>query len=183
MILWRVLPHDPAAPDDGAGGALWFPRPLQGTGRHDNRDRYGCMYVAIDPVASIAEALAPFRGSGPLLEALLTRSGRRLALAAIALDDEARLLDLDDPAVLLDEGLRPSQVATRVRARTQADALRLHETHPDAAGLRWWSRIEASWINVTLFDRAASLLTLDAVAPLTLADERVARAAELTGLA
>jgi hypothetical protein len=183
VILWRVLPHDPAAPEDGPGGALWFPRPLQGTGRHDNRDRYGCMYVAADPIASIAEALAPFRGSGPLVPALLTRNGRALTLAGIVLDDAAPLVDLDDPAVLLAEGLHPSRVATRARARTQADALRLHDAHPDAAGLRWWSRIEASWINVTLFDRVARQLTLDSVTPLALGDERVVRAAELTGLA
>ena len=58
--------------------------------------------------------------------------------------------------MLLDaRGLRPSQVATNRRAVTQPDAARLFDAHPDAAGLRWWSTLEASWINVTLFDRAA----------------------------
>ncbi|HYV17245.1 MAG TPA: RES family NAD+ phosphorylase [Conexibacter sp.] len=182
MTLWRILPHDPQAGEIEPGGALWFPRGLQGTGRHDNRDRYGCLYLATDPVAAIAETLAPFRGTGELVEAMLMRGGRALALAALALDAQAELVDLDDPAVLLDAALRPSHVATRVRAVTQAQALRLHDERPDAAGLRWWSTLESSWINVTLFDRAAGLLAAERVEPLTLGDARVRRAAASLGL-
>jgi hypothetical protein len=182
VILWRVLPHDPAAPPEAPGGALWFPRALQGTGRHDNRERYGCLYAAADPVAAIAEMLAPFRGTGRLHEAMLVRSGRPLALAELELEERATLVDLDDPAILLAERLRPSQVATRVRARTQADALRLHDAHPDAAGLRWWSTLESSWVAVTLFDRAAPRLAVADLARLTPADERVQRAGSLLGL-
>ena len=39
-----------------------------------------------------------------------------------------------------------------------AYAERLFDKHPDALGLRWWSTLESSWINVTLFDRAAGLV-------------------------
>ena len=46
MIVWRVLPVDPAAADDAAGGPLWFPREYQGAARHDNPAAYGCLYVA-----------------------------------------------------------------------------------------------------------------------------------------
>ena len=183
MILWRVLPHDPQAAPREPGGALCFPRALQGTGRHDNRDRYGCLYLATDPVSAIAETLAPFRGSGPLVDAMLTRSGRPLALAELALDDAVALVDLDDPAVLSAHALRPSQVATRVRAATQAQALRLHEEHPDAAGLRWWSTLESSWINVTLFGRAGKRLQVEQVERLRAQHEPVRRAAMLLGLA
>jgi len=35
------------------------------------------------------------------------------------------VLDLDDPRVLVEEGLRPSHVATGERARTQVDAATL----------------------------------------------------------
>jgi hypothetical protein len=184
VILWRVLPWDSSAAPAAPGGALWFPRGFQGAGRHDNPDRYGCLYVSSDPASAVAEALAPFRGSGDLADAMLERGGRRLALAALELADDADLIDLDDPRVLRRERLRPSMVATRDRAVTQGQAARLFDTYEAAAGLRWWSTLEASWINVTLFDRAATRLRSDAPAErLTPAHPVVAQAAELLGLA
>src|SRR5271157_3320615 len=45
VILWRLLPWIADAPTNAPGGALWFPRELQGHGRHDNPVRYGCLYV------------------------------------------------------------------------------------------------------------------------------------------
>jgi hypothetical protein len=128
VIVWRVLPVDPAAADDAAGGPLWFPREYQGAARHDNPAAYGCLYVAEAPVSAAAE------------------------------------------------GLRPSNVATRVRDRTQSDALALFESHRRATGLRWWSTIEASWINVTVFDRARRRLRLRSVELLS-PDHEVVRAA------
>ena len=74
-------------------------------------------------------------------------------------------------------------MATRRRAATQKYAARLFERHPDAAGLRWWSTLESSWINVTLFDRAASRLRARRPRRLSLdGDEAVSEAAELLGL-
>jgi hypothetical protein len=181
VIFWRVLPWDPSARPAAPGGALWFPRPFQGTARHDNPPRYGCLYATEEPVSAIAEALAPFRGTGDLEPDMLTRMGRPLALARLELRD-AQLLDLDDPAVLLDAGLRPSQVATNRRAVTQSDAARLFDAHPDVAGLRWWSTLEAGWINATLFDRAARSLRVRGVKPLEPAAEDVRAAAAFLGL-
>jgi hypothetical protein len=181
--LWRVLPWDPSARPAEPGGALWFPRPFQGTGRHDNPDRYGCLYVCEAAASAIAEALAPFRGTGDLAPELLVRMGRSLALAELALESGAgALIDLDDPAVLAAERLRPSDVATAHRSVTQRYAARLFDSHPGAAGLRWWSTLEASWINVTLFDRAARSLSTRAVRPLHVDDEDVRIAAHLLGL-
>ena len=182
MILWRILPWDPSARPAAPGGALWFPRPFQGTGRHDDPARYGCLYVCESPVSAVAEALAPFRGTGELHAAMLTRMGRALALAELHLEDGAALIDLDDPAVLVGEGLRPSHVATTDRARTRADAARLFDAHPGAAGLRWWSTLEASWINVTLFDRAAGQLRVRRVRALAPGDDEVVAAARFLGL-
>jgi len=181
VILWRVLPWDPSARSAAPGGALWFPRPFQGTARHDNPARYGCLYVTEATVSAIAEALAPFRGTGDLQPEMLTRMGRPLALAQLELRD-AQLLDLDDPAVLLAASLRPSQVATNRRDVTRADAARLYDAHPGAAGLRWWSVLEASWINATLFDRAARRLRVRSVHALDSADEDVRAAAAFLGL-
>jgi RES domain-containing protein len=183
VILWRVLPWDPSARPAGAGGALWFPRPFQGTGRHDNPGRYGCLYVCESQIAAIAEALAPFRGTGELAPELLVRMGRPLALAELELAGDGPLIDLDDPAILVAEGLRPSEVATGRRAVTQRDAARLFDSHRDALGLRWWSTLEAGWINVTLFDRAAGSLSARAVRPLDVVDDDVRAAALFLGLA
>jgi hypothetical protein len=183
VILWRVLPHDPAAGPDEPGGARWFPRQFQGAGRHDNPDRYGCLYLAEQAVSAVAEFLAPFRGAGDLRPSMLVRSGRPLALAALELGAGMRLIDLDEPRVLTAERLRPSAVATRRRTTTQAYAARLFETHEDAAGLRWWSTLESAWINVTLFERAREDVSVVEMRTLSHADPAVIEAAELLGVA
>ena len=176
-FAWRARAR-PGEPD----GALWFPRPYQGDGRHDNPDRYGCMYVADREVSAVVEQLARFRGQ-PLGPELLLRRGLPLALAAIELPDRAQVLDLDDPSVLSDHDLRPSLVATKRREVTQAWALDLYRRHRFAAGLRWWSTFEALWANVTLFERAARRLTLGDLRPLALDDPVLAEAADFLGLA
>jgi RES domain len=183
VILWRVLPWRPEARPSDSGGPLWFPRELQGAGRHDNPDRYGCLYVGESPISPVAEALAPFRGAGVLMEGMLKRTGAPLALAQLSLPDDSRVVDLDDPGVLVDVRLRPSEVATGVRAVTQAYAARLFGRRPAPDGLRWWSTIEVSLSNLTIFDRAQPSLELVDAAPLTLADPVVHEAAELVGLA
>ncbi len=182
MILWRVLPFDTAAEPTAPGGVLWFPRERQGAARHDNPQAYGCLYVSEAPASAVAEALAPFRGRGALAPAMLERQGRPLSLAAIELREPSALIDLDEPTALAAEGLRPSRVATRVRGVTQGDALRLFGEHRDAAGLRWWSTIEASWINVTVFDRARRRLRVRSVEPLSAEHEAARDAATQLGL-
>jgi RES domain-containing protein len=179
--LWRVLPIDERAAPDHSGGALWFPRELQGYGRHDNPEVYGCIYAAEDPVSAVAEQLAPFRGTGPLLPAMLVRAGVPLALAGLDLADGTVVVDLDDPLVLDEHGLRPSQVATRHRTVTQIQASEIHASDPAALGLRWWSTLEASWINWTLFDRAAKALDLSHVEGLDLNSPVVREAVEFLG--
>jgi hypothetical protein len=155
----------------------------QGSGRHDAPDRYGCLYLAEVAVSAVAEMLAPFRGTGDLHPALLVRSGRGLALAELVLADDAKLIDLDAPAVLAAESLRPSIVATAQRSVTQAYAVAQYERHSDTAGMRWWSTLEASWIQVTLFDRGLDQLSVDAIRTLTIDDETVIAAASQLGLA
>ena len=76
----------------------------------------------------------------------------------------------------------PSRIATRQRDVTRPQARALHDRHPEAAGLRWWSTFESLWANVTLFDRAASVLRLSAVKALDLADEEILSAADVLGL-
>lgn len=141
------------------------------------------MYVSESPVSAVAEALAPFRSTGQLAPEMLIRAGTPLAIAELALDGgEEALVDLDDPTVLAREELSPSRVATSDRLRTQAWARDLYGADGDAAGLRWWSTLEASWINVTLFDRAAQDLDVAELHILEPGDETVVEAAELLGL-
>ena len=181
MILYRCFAWNPRVRPDRPDGALWFPRPYQGDGRHDNADLYGCLYLSEQQLSCVVEQLARFRGQR-LLPALLVRRGLPLALAELELTDEAGLVDLDDPVVLRRERLRPSRVATRAREVTQPQARALYERHPDVAGVRWWSTFEAQWLNVTLFDRAGSVLRLVSVRELGVADDEIVSAADALGL-
>jgi hypothetical protein len=181
VILYRCFPWDGAAADEEPGGPLWFPQRLQGEGRHDAPGRYGCLYVSETPVSVVVEELARFVGTELAAPDLLRRR-LPLALAALELADEARLVDLDEPLVLASEGLRPSLVATRERERSQAHAAALHEAHRYAAGLRWWSTFEPRWANVTLFDRARERLDVVDVDVIGLRDEVVGEAASFLGL-
>ncbi|MGH2902216.1 MAG: RES family NAD+ phosphorylase [Solirubrobacteraceae bacterium] len=183
MILWRLLPLAPDVAPSSPGGALWFPRELQGSGRHDNPDRYGCLYLSGSPISAVAEALAQFRGAGVLSRGMLVRAGLALALVRVDCEEDRKLVDLDDPNVLTRTRLRPSRVATKARAVTQAYAARIFDAHPTAVGLRWWSTLEASLTNFTLYDRAAPALRLAGVEPLTLEHPATREAAELLGLA
>jgi RES domain len=181
VILFRCLAWDKAASPRARGGPLWFPRMLQGNGRHDNPALYGCLYVSLEPVSAVAEQIQ--RLAGTILEPPdLVRRGLPLALAAIDFDEVLELVDLDDPAVLVGEGLRPSQVATNNRSVTQAGAVDVFTRHAEAAGLRWWSTIEALWPNVTIFDRADELLAVKDVHELELGDEVLVEAADYLGL-
>ncbi len=140
------------------------------------------MYVSEEPLSAIVEQLAPFRGTGALHESMLNRLGRRLALVRLESPDSLRLVDLDDPATLGAEKLRPSQVATSRRAMTQAQAASIFQGPGDPAGLRWWSTLESSWINATLFHRATQKLRLGSVEVLTPEDPLVREACRFIGL-
>jgi hypothetical protein len=181
VILYRCFAWDARADDRDPDGPLWFPRVFQGEGRHDNPELFGCLYLSTRALSSVAEQLARFRGQR-LLPSLLRRRGLPLGLAELELADPVELIDLDDPVVLRRERLRPSVVATRQRDMTQPQARHLHAAHPAAAGLQWWSTYEALWMNVTLFDRAATKLQVRAVRALTLDDPAVIEAADLFGL-
>lgn len=181
MILYRCFAWDARARQTGPDGPLWFPRSFQGEGRHDNPDVYGCLYLTDRAVSAVVEQLARFR-TQRLSPSLLRRRGLPLAVAALALGEDAELVDLDDPAVLRRERLRPSRVATRDRTVTQPQARSLHERHPTAAGLRWWSVYEASWMHVTLFERAARQLKVQDVRALAVEDRVVIDAAVFLAL-
>src|SRR5262249_33799025 len=181
VIVHRCFAWNARGRPDEQDGPLWVPRAFQGDGRHDNPEVYGCLYLADGEISAVVEQLARFR-TQRLQAALLRRRGLPLALASLALDDAAEIVDLDDPRVLARERLRPSAVATRQRHGTPAQARSLHARHPRAAALRWWSTFEASWANYTVFDRAVRVLSVVKVRELTLADDSVTAAADFLGL-
>ena len=176
-MLFRVfgwLPDTPAEP-------LRVPRDRQGGGRHDDPDRYTALYLAREAVGAVAEAIQAFRGQELTAEALVRPDGARRALASI--DDTAipALVDLDDPRVLVARRLRPSAVATGIRRPTQRIAGDAYDE--GAVGLSWWSTLESSWTNVTLFaERLAGLPRVVETIPLTLEHPALVEAAERLGV-
>jgi hypothetical protein len=181
LILYRCFAWNERARPGQPDSPLWFPRVFQGDGRHDNPDVYGCLYLTDREASGVVEQLARFRGQR-LIEAMLVRRGLPLALAAIELPDDAKLVDLDDPVVLRRRRLRPSLVATRDRSVTQPHAVAVYR-ETDAIGLRWWSIHESLWANYTIFDRASSSLAVQDVRALSLDDGAVVEAADYLGLA
>ena len=96
MKLYRCFAWNERAKAADPDGPLWFPTTLQGEGRHDNPDLFGCLYVSERHVSAVVEQLARFRG-GRLIPSLLRRGGLPLALATIDLADPGRLVDLAAP--------------------------------------------------------------------------------------
>jgi hypothetical protein len=90
--------------------------------------------------------------------------------------------DLDDPAELVQRDLRPSAVATHPRDATRRMALRIFEE--GVQGFGWWSTLEASWANVTLFaERAAPSLRVEGdLEPLSVDHPAVWVAADALGI-
>ena len=183
-MLYRVFPHRPGAGSGEPGGPLYVARDRQGAGRHDNPDHYGALYASASAESAVAERIQAFRGQ-PLADRDLTRAdGTSLALAGF---DDSRLadrgvVDLDDPRELARRRLRPSRVATGHREVTQPMALAIHAE--GVPGFAWWSALEASWRNVTLFAELAVPL-LDPAGdpqPLTVGSPEVRAAAEVLGI-
>ena len=176
-MLFRVFPLRPgAAPDP-----LAVPRAAQGGGRHDHPDEYTALYLAREAVSAVAERVQAFRGQEMPASALVRPDGAALALAAIDDAGWPSLVDLDDPGILVAHRLRPSSVATGDRERTQRIALDFFRA--GALGLSWWSTLEASWTNVTVFrERLEAPVTIRSVTRLTLRHVVVREAAERLGV-
>lgn len=182
MTLYRCFAWNARAEADEPDGPLWVPRSLQGDGRHDNPDLFGSLYLSDQELSPVVEQLARFR-TQRLIPSMLRRRGLPLALAAIDCMPSPRLIDLDEPAVLAARRLRPSLVATGRRSVTQPQARAIYEEARHHDGIRWWSTYESAWMNITLFERAASKLRVASVRVLSVNDALVTETAEFLGLA
>lgn len=172
--LWRVLPHLPAARPGQPGHALYLP-PRQGAGRLDNPEHYLVLYLADHPAGAVAEAFGDLAVWGAsMLRGSPSLPGSARALAQCELDDAAALCDLDDPAELVARTLRPSQVVSHDRYRTQAWALGIWlERRHD--GVRWWSARDPRWGSVGMW--STNRLRIVDVVPLTIDHSAVTAAA------
>ena len=182
MDLFRVFDWDGVSLGADDGGPLFVARDRQGAGRHDNPADYGAWYCARTATSAIAETIQAFRGQSLSDDDFERPDGRRRSLVSFRLDDTVRLVDLDDPRQLVSRRLRPSQIATLRRATTQQIAAALFRE--GAAGLSWWSTLDADWTNVTLFrERVSRSLAIAAPPqPLSTADADLRQAAERLGV-
>jgi hypothetical protein len=160
--LYRVLPYLPSAQPGAPGHPLHLP-PSNGASRVDNPALYDVLYFGDSAAGAMAEAF----GWAPIWDAGLFRGtpslpGSVRALATYSLD--ATVCDLDDAVRLVELGLRPSHVVTRVRSVTQRWAADLH-SRDEFAGVRWWSYYDPRWGSFGVWDIATlaqvSVETLD----------------------
>jgi hypothetical protein len=179
--LYRVFDWT-ASPTAKNGGPRFVAREREGAGRHDNPSTYGAWYCTRAAAAAVAETIQSFRGQTISGDDFERPNGRRKALATFQLDDNVRVVDLDDPNKLAARRLRPSQIATLTRATTQRVAAALFRE--GAAGLSWWSTLDVDWTNVTLFhERVIRSMTLAAPPqPLSTEHPDVRTAAERLGV-
>ncbi|MDX1390375.1 MAG: RES domain-containing protein, partial [Acidobacteriota bacterium] len=117
MRLYRVFPRLESADSRQPGHPMYVP-PMQGRGRVDNPEHYRVLYASDAPIGAIAEA---FRNHAVWTVDLFRSPALPDASLALATYDARRasFLDLDDAQTLLDRELRPSDVVTRDRDRTQ----------------------------------------------------------------
>ena len=152
LRAFRVFPFNPASKTDQPGGAFFVPRKQQGQGRHDIPHLDGVLYGAAgNPVSAIAEYIQVFRGQ-TITQSEIDHPNKNLIRSIVEYELEVsdRILDLDDPQVLLRLDLRPSQVMTHNRNTTRNISEQIHREI--AKGFFWPSTLEASWINITLFE-------------------------------
>jgi len=164
---------------------LYVPIDRQGGGRFDNPHRYAALYAATTAEGAVGET---FGNSSTWIEAEVAREkdGRPRCLVAIDIPDDTVLLDLDDPNVLSDLAMRPSDVVRRNRDRSQEVAQRVWMEMPTTRvrGFRWWSYWRPEWTVVVLWSDDAdppwfSLATVADVTPLHMGHPAVVIAADV----
>jgi hypothetical protein len=165
-FLHRVFPYVATGAPDEPGGALYVPP--QGGGRLDNPGVYSVLYLSDAPAGAIAEAFGRFpEWSQAILEGTPSLPGSARAIARFHLPDDARICNLDDPALLQTLGLRPSDIVSRDYARSRAWARKIYDQQR-WLGAKWWSYYDSQWASFGLWNLSG--LKLDEVKLLRLDD-------------
>ena len=163
MLLYRVFPHHAAASLGEPGHPLYV-HPDQGRGRWDNPDVYSAIYTAGSPSGAIGETFAGLSTWSGAMLPFPSVPGSVRALGVYGLEEEANaLLDLDDARMLLQRGLRPTDVVIRNRPRTQAIARAVH-AEAAWAGMSWWSMHRPQWTLYVIW--IPELLSVERVEPI-----------------
>ena len=155
MRLYRVAWVDPDWPDLNPWEPfhpLFVPLDRQGGGRFDNPDHYAALYASATSEGAVGETFGNY-ATWLAAELVRAKQGRPRCLVTLEVPDDVKLVDLDDPEVLLSLGLRPTDVVRRNRDHTQRIALRLWLDHSanDHRGIRWWSYWRPEWVVTMLW--------------------------------
>lgn len=178
MRLYRCYPRIPGARRGKPGHWSFVPSP-QSHGRWDNADLYDSWYLSRSAVGAVAESF--YNKQRWIPEVFLTPAGHSRALATFELDEDLRLLDLDDAQVLAHLQIRPSQVVVQDLPTTQDLARRIHaESSLDHSGISWWSSQLPSETSVMLWGAESAPpegLKLVGIEPLSIEHPAVVEAA------
>lgn len=112
-------------------------------------DRDGVIYASKAAVSAVAERLQGYRGL-TYGESNLYFKNYTWAIASFELLETTVLLDFTNPKILAKHEVNPLDVATKDRRVSQRLALKIYDQ--GAAGFLWWSSIEPSWTNASLFE-------------------------------
>lgn len=152
---YRCTWFDPAATAPDEPGHPLYVYPRQGHGRVDDPEHeYLVLYVGGDRAGCVAEVFGDFAvWTGALLDRPPAMPDAFRAVVEYDLD--VTLCDLDDPARLVELGLRPSQVVTHDRATTQRWARHIHDLGT-FDGISWWSRRDPRWTSCGIWEYASA---------------------------
>ncbi len=148
--LYRVFPFLITANEDEPGGGRYVP--AQGGGRLDNPSIYSVLYLSDAAAGAIAEAFGRFpEWTAALLRGSPSLPGSTRALARYKLADEEAVCNLDDARLLLELGLRPSEVVTRDYVHSRGWSMRIYDQRR-WSGIRWWSYYDPRWASFGLWN-------------------------------
>jgi hypothetical protein len=181
---YRVAPYLATAKPGRPGHPLHIDPSWQGLGRADNPALYRALSFSESTSGAVAEAFGDLRRwSEEMFVVPFLPDGRRtLVRLEVDLPDGQRL-DLDDATVLVERGLRPTEVVGRNRERTRQVAADLFLD--GIREIRWWSWWRPEWRNRVLLaplddpDPFATWARITGVEALTLASPAVAAASEM----
>jgi len=148
--LYRVVPWLPSASLGQPGHPLFVDVSRQGGGRADNPRHYQALYVSESAAGAVGESFGDHLDWSHEMFDVPWLAGANRALATFRADPPPKVLDLDDPSVLLRLGARPTEVVGRDRERTREIALAVW-LESRWQGLRWWSWWRPAWRNQVLW--------------------------------
>lgn len=160
MTFYRAFPFDREAIAQEPGRGLFVPRSL-GLWRIDNPDLYDVLYVSDKPEGAIAETFGRYSVWRP--ETFVNAAGNPFALARYTAPEDASVVDLDDAGELVELRLKPSDVVSRDRTKTQQWARGLFLANR-GIGIGWWSYYDPEIHSFGLWDISRIVLDGEPVA-------------------